>query len=268
MSIKFFTIERLEADFFQREYDWKEKHVNQLLEDLEDKFDEEFVDNHEWSNVAKYGQYFLGPIILAQDEDVHSIIDGQQRLTTISLLLIFLDRIYDGDDVECLDLLQTKAYGKQSFTIDIEDREETMKALLDGKENTLLKRSQSSDNLLMQFENIQEHIQTWLDDKDDQKKILPFFIEWVRQKITFVEIITQTDDSAYKIFETMNDRGQSLTPTDLLKAFLLRKIQDEEKRDELSNFWKERIYELKQTDDKNAQSFFHHWLRAKIRHNN
>ena len=58
----------------------------------------------------------------------------------------------------------------------------------------------------------------------------------------------QGPDDAYKIFETMNDRGLSLTPTDLLKTFLLRSIKDEEKRGELNDFWKERIYELKETD--------------------
>jgi len=255
---------RLVADFFQREYDWKEKHVNQLLEDLEDKFDEEFLDNHEWSDVNNYAEYFLGPIIFSQNGGVYSIIDGQQRLTTITLLLIFLDRSFPHmANVEINSLIRTKAMGKTTFTIEVEDRTECMKALLEGKEKEMLKGSQSTDNLIAQFENIQEHIQTWLDGKDDLKRIVPFFIEWIMQKIKFVEIITQSDDDAYKIFETMNDRGLSLTPTDLLKAFLLRSIKDEEKRKELTDFWKERIYELKQTDEKNAQSFFQHWLRAK-----
>ena len=53
-------------------------------------------------------------------------------------------------------------------------------------------------------------------------------------------------DNAYTIFETMNDRGLSLNPTEILKAHILAKITDEDKREEMNVFWKKRVSEKPQ----------------------
>src|SRR4051812_35676240 len=79
------------VDYYQREYRWQTKQVSELLEDLFDKFLESFDPSHDRSAVEGYGHYFLGSIIVS-DKDVLGkfIIDGQQRLTTLTLLLTFL----------------------------------------------------------------------------------------------------------------------------------------------------------------------------------
>ena len=52
---------------------------------------------------------------------------------------------------------------------------------------------------------------------------LPYFIDWLKYNVVFVEIVAYSDDNAYTIFETMNDRGLNLTPTEMLKGFILSK---------------------------------------------
>ena len=79
-------------DYYQREYRWETKHVVKLIEDITEKF----LDSHEIGNersaVERYERYFLGSIIISSKEEKRFIIDGQQRLTSITLLLIHLHK--------------------------------------------------------------------------------------------------------------------------------------------------------------------------------
>ena len=54
---------------------------------------------------------------------------------------------------------------------------------------------------------------------------LPYYIDWLKENVDLVEITTYSDEEAYTIFETMNDRGLSLTPADMLKGYLLANIR-------------------------------------------
>jgi hypothetical protein len=94
--------------------------------------------------------------------------------------------------------------------------------------------------------------------------VLPLFIYWLQHKLTFTEIKAFRDENAYSIFETMNDRGLQLTPTEMLKSYLLMKVGDEEKITELDTLWKNKIVELRKLDRVEEDSnFFKAWLRAK-----
>ena len=82
--------QKYSIDYYQREYKWQTKQVTELMDDLAAKFLESYEPGHERDDVADYGHYFLGSIIISDKDGVKFIIDGQQRLTTLSLLLIFL----------------------------------------------------------------------------------------------------------------------------------------------------------------------------------
>lgn len=77
-------------DYYQREYKWQHKQVAELIDDLANKFFESHEEGNDRSDVAEYGHYFLGSIIVSDKDGQKFIIDGQQRLTTLTLLLIFL----------------------------------------------------------------------------------------------------------------------------------------------------------------------------------
>src|ERR1019366_4051935 len=118
-------------DYYQREYKWKSKQVTELIDDLAGKFLESYEDGDERNAVADYGHYFLGSVIVSDKEGEKYIIDGQQRLTTLTLLLIYLhDLLVDDDDKgRVAEAIFSKRYGKRSFNLDVEGRTSCMEAL-------------------------------------------------------------------------------------------------------------------------------------------
>ena len=66
------------------------------------------------------------------------------------------------------------------------------------------------------------------------KDALPHFVDWFIENVVIVEITAYSDENAYTIFETMNDRGLNLTPSEMLKGFVLSKISDPTQRTEIN----------------------------------
>jgi len=84
-------------------------------------------------------------------------------------------------------------------------------------------------------------------DRIDEN-VLPLFLDWLRELVVLVEIVAYSDEHASTIFETMNDRGLNLTPTKMLKGFLLSKYRNYTKRKHANDFWKKTIVDLKAFD--------------------
>src|SRR4029079_6757683 len=118
-------------DYYQREYKWQQKQVAELLDDLAAKFLESHEDGNERNAVAEYGHYFLGSIIVSDKDGQKFIIDGQQRLTTLTLLLIFLHNLQKNrsDQVKISELIFSERFSHRSFNIDVEERSPCMEAL-------------------------------------------------------------------------------------------------------------------------------------------
>lgn len=93
--------------------------------------------------------------------------------------------------------------------------------------------------------------------------LLSFFIDWLKHNVILVEIVAYSDENAYTIFETMNDRGLNLTPTEMLKGFLLSRFKEPKIREKANNMWKESMQTLHEYDKDEDQRFIQSWLRAK-----
>ena len=76
------------VDYFQREYNWQKKHIEQLIADLTNAFLNEYKEGDARTEGENYNNYYLGPFVVSEKEGQRSIIDGQQRLTSLTLLLI------------------------------------------------------------------------------------------------------------------------------------------------------------------------------------
>ena len=92
--------------------------------------------------------------------------------------------------------------------------------------------------------------------------MLLHFCDWLAEKVFFIEIVATTEQDAHKVFVTMNDRGLSLTSTEMLKGYLLSEIKDDIKREKLNDIWKDKVLSLKKEDDKGEETFIKAWLRA------
>ena len=84
-------------DYYQREYKWQKKQMVELVSDLTGAFLEDYQETHQRADVANYGHYFFGSIVISQTEHQKQIVDGQQRMTSLTLLLlIYLHSIQKG----------------------------------------------------------------------------------------------------------------------------------------------------------------------------
>jgi len=195
------------VDFFQREYRWQRKHIEQLIDDLTTKFFANYDASHERKEVQNYERYYLGPIVLSIKKDGHSIIDGQQRLASITLLLIYLNNLQEDrkDTVSVKDLIFSEKYSVKSFNLQVEDRKECIESLYNGQDFDVRDKGESVQNIVERYKDIEE-----LFPDELKKEARPYFIDWLIDNVIFVEIKTYSDEDAYTIFETMNDRGLNL----------------------------------------------------------
>ena len=265
--------QRYKIDVFQREYRWHYRNIDSLISDLTSSFLKSYKDGDTIESYNKYDCYYMGPIVLCQDENGDlSIVDGQQRLTSFTLLLIYLahqqERLEIDEDCQkdITRYLFVKKGGRSSLVLNVDERAEVINTLImDPKsvhDNPAFNTSSESvQNIIARYNNIESLFPSEICTVD----ILPLFIEWLLDKVVLVEVKAYTMENAYTIFETMNDRGLSLNPTEILKGFLLSKIVDEEKAEEANQFWTKRIQQLKAHTDSDQcdMDFFRAWLRAK-----
>jgi hypothetical protein len=251
--------QKYSIDYYQREYKWQTKQVTELLDDLAAKFLESYGPGHERSDVAYYAHYFLGSVIISDKKGVKFIIDGQQRLTTLTLLLIFLQHELD-DAVQrgqLADLIFSQKFGKRSFNLDIDERAACMEALYSGVELAAQDFPESVANIIARYTDIGEFFPDEL-----LGDALPYFTDWLIENVHFVEITAYSDGDAYTIFETMNDRGLSLTPADMLKGYLLAHITDPKDRDWAGSIWKEHVARLAEVGKDEDADAIKSWLRS------
>ena len=165
---------KLTIPVYQRPYKWTEKNVIQLLEDIF-----EYV-------ILKNKDYRIGNIILHSENSTNNVVDGQQRLTTISLLLKILNSNFNG-------------------------------LLLDEK----YKHNISKNNIVYNYRIIEKWVKTKFESKDEKKAD---FKNKILNKCEFVLFTVFKQDEAFQLFDSQNARGKALEPYDLLKAFHLREM--------------------------------------------
>ncbi|HTN69142.1 MAG: DUF262 domain-containing protein [Bacilli bacterium] len=248
------------VDYFQREFKWEERHIEQLVSDLTSAFLNEYEDNHERKDVEKYNSYYLGPFVVNKKSGNRSIIDGQQRLTSITLLLIYLNNLQKqlGLTEKIESLIFSEKYGEKSFNIQVDERISCMDELFrKGEYEVKDTDDESTINMTARYNDIEKAF-----PEEIKNHVLPFFIDWLKYNVILVEIVAYSDENAYTIFETMNDRGLNLTPTEMLKGFILSRFSDNKKRQKANELWKKSMQELHKYDKDEDLRFVQAWFRA------
>lgn len=232
-------------DEYQREYKWEKENIDELMSDLQAKFFSHYKSGDETTAVSSYGEYFLGSIIVSSRNGKSFLIDGQQRVTSLTLLLICL---YRAAKDQTLPVVQTLAplifsdnLGQTKFNLDIPERLPVIQALFEGQDFTPDGKDESIQTMYARYRDIEEN-DLW--DDLGQLSALPHFIYWLLTRVGLIEIATDNDSYAYAIFETMNDRGKPLSPVDMLKAYLLAPIEEPQARQKANQTWKQQVLEL------------------------
>lgn len=274
--------QRYTIESFQREYRWKTENIEALISDLSSSFLRNYKEGDKIEDYVNYDCYYVGPIVLCDEKRELSIVDGQQRLTSFTLLLLFLKNAqnkFSIDPEQTKDLkefLYVTKGGKTTLILNVIDRINVLQHLYINPEipfkvnqnldmnyddqSKIKIKDDSVENIIARYEDITNRFPSEINTKE----ILPIFIEWLLEKVVFVEVKAYSLVNAFTIFETMNDRGLSLNSSEILKGILISKIEDELKSEEMNLFWKERISKINSIIgiDKDLD-FFRAWLRAK-----
>lgn len=252
-------------DDYQREYKWDRKNIEELVSDLLTKFRNEYAEGDDTSRVREYGQYFLGSIIVTDRTARTFLVDGQQRVTSLTLLLIHLYREAREQQLAVAGtiepLIYSDDYGVQKFNLDIPERVAAIRTLFNGEDYNAEGKDESVRTILARYRDIEESGLA-----DELGDALPNFIYWLVSNVGLIEISAGDDAQAYAIFETMNDRGKPLSPVDMLKAYLLAPIEDDEARRHANKSWRETVLQLNTAEDaldsEQDVSCIKAWLRA------
>ncbi len=246
-------------DFYQREYAWQERQVRELIDDLTGKFLDFYDEGHSRPDVENYGHYFLGSVVVSHKRSQRFVVDGQQRLTTLTLLLIYLHHLQNerSDHVPVKNLIFSEKFGRRSFNLDVPERTPVMDALFLGERFDTEGHPSSVQNITLRYDNIADHF-----PEDLHTRALPYFVDWLLENVHFVEIEAYSDEDAYTIFETMNDRGLSLSLPEMLKGYILANIRHEDDQRRVNDIWKQHIQDLKALGVEEDVDFFKNWFRG------
>lgn len=255
--------QKFTIDYFQREYRWQEKHIRVLVEDLTSAFLKSYKMGDERFEVGNYQTYYLGPVVFSVNEEDgrKSIIDGQQRITSITLLLIYLKHLQKDNPqkVNIDELILSEKYGQKSFNMSDDSRLDCLNSLYtEGEYKIKAEDDETVNTMVSRYLDIENTF-----PEDINEGALPFFIDWLTENVVIVVITAHSDENAYTIFETMNDRGLNLTPVEMLKGYILSKITDKKQRTEINDLWKEQMQLLHEFGETFDIEFFQAWFRGK-----
>jgi uncharacterized protein with ParB-like and HNH nuclease domain len=248
------------VEYYQREYAWQRVQVEELVNDLARSFLSTYSPEHTRSQVSGYPPYFLGPIITYTSSAISYLVDGQQRVTTLALLLLFLrsKSTVEEQRTSLSGLVYSTSYGTASFRMRVEDRDAVMTAILDETPIQLEHLDTSSSNIWNRYQELGE-----LFPEELLGEVLPYFIDWIQNRVILVEISTPDKNMALEIFESMNDRGLRLTNMDMLKSYVLSRILDPSKIETANDTWRDITGKLSELQKNGETEFMKTLLRAK-----
>ena len=265
-SLGYFKIPR-----FQRPYSWMEEEVINFWEDVV---------------IRDYEDYFIGSMVLYQTEKpYYGIVDGQQRLTTITLMLAAIRNAFlaHGDENLAKGVHQYIEKANIDNVNEYVLNSETSFPYLQGNIQRFEKIEiqctvgNEEQNLKSAFELINKKLYSMIPKFDNNDSGNNLFAERQRQileilkkirdkvlslKLVFIQL--DNEDDAYLIFETLNTRGKDLTTPDLVKNLLLQKLRASNVTlDDYKVIWNGILQKFDDNGlDKNiVESFlYHHWL--------
>ncbi len=258
-------------DFYQREYKWSNEPVYRLLDDVFYKFNMEY-EKHSSSDIPlnqlieEYGWYYLNTYVTNPVGGKLYIVDGQQRLTTITLILIKLMHLGNQHHSSLVDWLSQKIVGfngfEKEFWMKHEQHLSTMKSLFEGKNLSDISTSSgiTAVNMVKNFSAISQ----FLDERLQEKHKYESFVFYFLKRLVLINLnVEQTD--VPMVFEVINDRGVKLKPYEILKGKLLGQVDKKElEHFKLNELWDTSIGEINREYKDEVDEFFMYLLRAKF----
>ncbi|MCP1850258.1 MULTISPECIES: DUF262 domain-containing protein [unclassified Bradyrhizobium] len=223
---------------YQRPYAWTTEQASELLDDIT-------TASGETGDVANASPYFLGSIVLIKDPlaPEADVVDGQQRLTTITILLCVLRDLADAKIGQAIHnyICQTGDPIKETadvFRLSPRERDaEFFRSTIQTASQTqnLPDPRQFSDARARMLENAAFFREKLKDVSDERRRRLTMYIA---QRCYLVIVAASDQESAFRIFSVLNSRGLDLSPADILKAEIIGALPVD-KQDNFTNIWED-----------------------------
>ncbi|ADI34592.1 Hypothetical protein HPV225_0508 [Helicobacter pylori v225d] len=242
---------QLVIPIYQRVYSWEKEQCKQLWDDIIKIGGDDKMDGH-----------FIGSILYVLDGITHSdntllIIDGQQRLTTITLLLTALRDHWSDKrkDIEDHYLINSDKDGDKKFRLILSDSDKDTLLYLIDKDRR--KPSKPSSKIVQNFELFEE----WINKNTNKLETIFKGLE----KLMIVEIaLEKGKNDPQLIFESMNSKGMELAQTDLIRNYIVMETEIEKQEGFYNKYWRAMETEFEQ-NEKLFNKFVRHYLTIKTR---
>lgn len=232
---------------YQRPYVWGEDNINDLLDDIVYAFENNSED-----------KYFLGSLVLQnKGNNEYDILDGQQRLTTICLILTSLRDEITREEIK--NNIQNYLYKEKDFIKKIEDKpklnfeirgevQEFFNNYVIRKDGTKEFEEYKNENKNISIFNMKKAIRVIKifienyfnknENKIEDEEILNF-ITFIMGKLIFAYVCSDSREQAFRLFTILNNRGVPLTTGDILKSLNLKEILNENEKNVYAKMWEE-----------------------------
>jgi len=242
----------LQVPKYQRNYAWETENIQELFDDLANAIND------------KDEGYFLGSIVTVRTQSNRlEVVDGQQRLATISILLAAMrDYFIDTQDLERAIIVEQSYLSKKDMTLEktqnlelnSTDNEFFLEAILNNSSNagTVAAAATHTSNMKLAAAKdlAKKCVQKIVSQTKDPTARIIDWIEFIKSKVQVVWFTVPSEANAFIIFETLNDRGLALTVSDLLKNYLFSHSQ--KRLHEVEPNWSSVTYMFETMDNDDA----------------
>ena len=258
-------------DFYQRDYKWTEEPVERLLDDVFYQFDEAYqkhsaLEPNKENINARYPWYYLNTYVTNTVGGRVFVVDGQQRLTTLTLILLKLLSKAKVLKSETQGWLDRKIAGysgtEHQFWMNHARHRQVLKGLMAGTDPSKIAVTTgiTAVNMVRNYQIISTEL-------DSRLKTLHAFDTFVHYFLCRLVLINLSVDTTHvpMVFEVINDRGVRLKPYEILKGKLLGQIDKLElDTGKFNELWESQLQAVNEFRDDEIDSFFRYWLKAKF----
>jgi hypothetical protein len=257
-----FKTESFSLDYYQRDYVWEEPQIARLMNDLSRKFQAQRKEEHSLQDVGSYDPYFLGPYIVCTANGRTSLVDGQQRIITLLLLLIYLYRQATAISKarvagKLSTLIMSERFGRRTFRVDVNEYAGCFDALMNDRGFNISDAPPNIKRIWQAYQLIDIHYPA-----EFRGDVLVLFIDWLLYRVSLVAMDAGDRDRAEEMFQSINDCGVRLSPMDHLKRFLLSDADSDPRQ--LEGTWTTMVSALENVEQGAAFAYLRTVFRAKF----
>lgn len=251
---------------FQREYSWQTDQLEEFWEDITQQI------KVTTTGKPAFNEYFIGAVVLVGDDSKpeYLIVDGQQRLTTLTILLrAIVDRLNELKETKAAEALHKNVIqgvdheGNQYFKLINESPKPFFQNEVQALEPEKISTPKSAEEKLLgeSYQLLKKRVGNFklkgLSDIDTAKALRDQTLDYLK----FIQVTAKNEDDAYTIFETLNARGISLSSVDLVKNWIFKNYPTTHPHDNAKEIWSD--IRKKVSKFSSLEVFFRHYWNAR-----